>query len=252
MGEDEKARELAAKMPEIATQMAAMPGMDDMKGDGMARRVNEVNAVVPMEMRDWKALVALKPMPGSPARESFDTYWGQAEGAGHLREAKTAAAALTNFDAAIESLKNTPYASMVEAERVQRNEIMAWNAYARGDNDAAVRSMRAAADQQDKLGQSEVDIPAREMLGDLLVLLHRPQDALGEYLIALQLSPNRLNGLLSAGAAAEAINKPQMAAKFYEQAVRNTHDAATSNRPELLHAVAFVQQHPAGNRKQAE
>ena len=88
----------------------------------------------------------------------------------------------------------------------------------------------------------------REMLGDLLVLLHRQEDALGEYLIALQLSPNRLNGLLSAGAVAEAIKKPQMAAKFYEEAARNTHDAATSDRPELLHAVAFVQQTPVGNR----
>ena len=141
---------------------------------------------------------------------------------------------------------------MLQSEQVQKNEIVAWDAYARGDIDAAVKSMRAAADQQDKLGQYEVDIPAREMLGDLLVLLHRPEDALGEYLIALQLSPNRLNGLLSAGAVAEAIKKPQMAAKFYEEAARNTHDAATSNRPELLHAVAFVQQHPAGNRKQAE
>ena len=146
---------------------------------------------------------------------TFDTYWGQATGAGHLRDTKTTAAALASFDAAIEALKKTPYAFMVESEQVQRNEIVAWNAYARGDNETAVKSMRAAADQQDKLGQYEVDIPAREMLGDLLVLLHRPEDALGEYLVALQLSPNRLNGLLSAGSAAEAANKPQMAAKFY-------------------------------------
>jgi tetratricopeptide (TPR) repeat protein len=205
-----------------------------------------------MEMHDWKTLVSLKPAERSPVAATFDTYWGRATGAGHLRDAKTTAAALTSFDAAIEALKKTPYAFMVEPEQVQRNEIVAWDAYARGDNDAAVKSMRLAADQQDKLGQSEVDIPAREMLGDLLVLLHRPEDALGEYLVALQLSPNRLNGLLSAGAAAEAINKPQMATRFYEAAARNTHDAATSNRPELLHAVAFVQQHPAGNRKQAE
>jgi tetratricopeptide (TPR) repeat protein len=251
VGEDAKAKALAARMPTISTQMAAMPGMDDMKDAG-SFFINQLNAIVPMEMHDWKTLVSLKPAERSPVAATFDTYWGRATGAGHLRDAKTTAAALTSFDAAIEALKKTPYAFMVEPEQVQRNEIVAWDAYARGDNDAAVKSMRLAADQQDKLGQSEVDIPAREMLGDLLVLLHRPEDALGEYLVALQLSPNRLNGLLSAGAAAEAINKPQMATRFYEAAARNTHDAATSNRPELLHAVAFVQQHPAGNRKQAE
>ena len=38
VGEDEKARELAAKMPGISTQMAAMPGMDDMKDAGPVLR----------------------------------------------------------------------------------------------------------------------------------------------------------------------------------------------------------------------
>jgi tetratricopeptide (TPR) repeat protein len=251
VGEDAKAKELAAKMPAVSMQMASMTGMDDMKNAGPFF-VNELNAIVPMEMHDWKTLVSLQPANGSPVSATFDTYWGQATGAGHLRDTKTTVAALTSFDSAIEALKKTPYAFMVEPEQVQRNEIVAWDAYARGDNVAAVKSMRAAADQQDKLGQYEVDIPAREMLGDLLVLLHRPEDALGEYLIALQLSPNRLNGLLSAGAAAEAANQPQVAMKFYQVAARNTRDAATSRRPELLHAVAVVQQHPAGNRKQAE
>jgi len=251
IGEDAKAGSLAAKMPAVSSQMAAMPGMDDMKDTGPFF-VNELTAIVPMEMHDWKALLTLKPTEGSPVESTFDTYWGQASGAGHLRDAKTTAAALTNFDAAIEALKKTPYAFMAVPEQVQRNEIVAWDAYARGDNDEAVKSMRAAADQQDKLGQYEVDIPAREMLGDLLMLLHRPDNALAEYLIGLQLSPNRLNGLLSAGAAAEATNQSQMAAKFYSEAARNTNNAATSKRPELLHAVAFVQQHPAGNRKQAE
>lgn len=243
VAEDEKARVLAAKMPLLAAHMAAMPGMDDMKGQGMARRVNEVNAVVPMEMHDWKALVALRPTAGSPPDESFETYWGQAEGAGHLRDAKTTAAALAAFDAAIEALKDTRYASIVEEEKVQRNEVVGWDAYARGDNDAAVNSMRAAADQQDKLGQSEIDIPAREMLGDLLMLLHKPEAALTEYEVALRLSPNRLNGLLSAGEAAEAIKKPHMAAGFYAQAIKITHGAATSKRSELMHAVAYLQQH---------
>jgi tetratricopeptide (TPR) repeat protein len=251
VGEDDKARELAARMPAVSTQMAAMPGMDDMKNFG-PHFVNEVNGIVPMEMHDWKALVALTPMPGSPAYEAFDTFWAQAEGAGHLRDAGTTAAALVNFDAALEALKKTPFAAMAESEKARRDEIVAWDAYARGDNVAAVTSMRAAADQQDKLGQGEVDIPAREMLGDLLMLLHKPDAALGEYLVALQLSPNRLNGLLSAGSAAEAMHNSSMAARFYAAAALNTHNAATSRRPELLHAVAFVQQHPAGNRKQAE
>ena len=245
VGEDAKARDLLARMPAVSQQMASMPGMDDMKDAGPFF-VNELNAIVPMEMHDWKALLLLKPMPGSPMSSTFNTYWGQADGAGHLRDAAVTAEALRNFDQAIAALKNTPYAYMIEPEQVQRNEIVAWDAYARGDNETAVKSMRAAADQQDKLGQYEVDIPAREMLGDLLMLLHKSDDALAEYTIALKLSPNRLNGLLSAGGAAEAANKPEMASRFYSSASASTSNAATSKRPELLHAVAFVRQHGTG------
>jgi tetratricopeptide (TPR) repeat protein len=250
VGEDQKAEALAAKMPEISREMAVMPGMDDMKDDGAAF-VNELNAIVPLEMHDWAALVALKPVDGSTPDETFDTYWGQGIGAGHLRDVKAANAALTQFDAALEALKKTPYAYMADSLQVQRNELVGWKSYVDGNADAAVTAMRAAADQQDKLGQHEVDIPAREMLGDLLMMLQKPQDALSEYLIALQLSPNRLNGLLSAGSAAEAARDTDMATRFYADAARNTHDAATSKRPELLHAVAFVQQHPSA-RTQAE
>jgi hypothetical protein len=53
------------------------------------------------------------------------------------------------------------------------------------------------------MGQGEVDIPAREMLADMLLELKRPQDALVEYEHSLQLSPNRFNGLFNAGMAAE-------------------------------------------------
>ena len=45
------------------------------------------------------------------------------------------------------------------------------------------------------------------------------------------------NGLLSAGAAAEAAGLKSEAMNFYKEAALQTHNAATSNRPELLHAV---------------
>ena len=50
-------------MPAISEQMVSMPGMDDMKDAGPIF-VNELNAIVPMEMHDWKTLATLKPMTG--------------------------------------------------------------------------------------------------------------------------------------------------------------------------------------------
>ena len=74
----------------------------------------------------------------------------------------------------------------------------------------------------------EVDIPGREMLGDLLLLEHKPAEALAEYRVALKLSPNRLNGLLSAGNAAEQAGLSDQARAFYRAAVLQTNSGGNS------------------------
>ena len=55
--------------------------------------------------------------------------------------------------------------------------------------------------------------------------------------MALKLSPNRLNGLLSAGNAAEQAGFPDQARAFYRAAALETNSGANSARPELAHAV---------------
>jgi tetratricopeptide (TPR) repeat protein len=77
----------------------------------------------------------------------------------------------------------------------------------------------------------------REMLGDLLLMEHKPAEALAEYKVALKLSPNRLNGLLSAGKAAEQAGLKDEAKSYYKAAAEQTSNAAHSKRPELEYAV---------------
>ena len=100
--------------------------------------------------------------------------------------------------------------------------------------------MRKASNEQDKLGQGEVDLPAREMLGDMLMELNRPKEALVEYKVALTLSPNRLNGLYGAGRASEALGMKKEASQYYAAILKNTDGGADSSRASLAHAKAFV------------
>jgi tetratricopeptide (TPR) repeat protein len=193
-----------------------------------------------MEMHDWKTAAALAPARGSHAYETMDTYWGQGVAAGHLGDAKLAASALASFDQSVIALKKSPYVNLAPGIDVKRDEIVGWKAFAENQLDAAVTAMRKAADQQEKLGQEEVDIPAREMLGDLLLLEHKPREALAEYRMALKQSPNRLNGLLSAGDAAEQAGLPDEALAFYKAAAQQTGFGKDSQRPELAHAVKIA------------
>jgi tetratricopeptide (TPR) repeat protein len=118
--------------------------------------------------------------------------------------------------------------------------MLAWIAFAEGNPTDALKHMRESADLQDKVGQGEVDIPAREMLADILLELGRPQEALVEYKQALTLSPNRFNGLFNAGMAAEASGDTTQAQNYYAALLKSTGYGSQSARPELQHAKAFV------------
>ena len=216
VGEDEKARVLTEKMRTVNEHMGSMPGMDDMKDIGPFFD-NELRTVYAAEMHEWKLLAGETPAPNSKEFETFLTYWGQGIAAGHLHDAKLGTKALADFDVSFEAVKKSAVADYTSALEVKRGEVDAWKLFAEDRPEEAEAAMRKAADQQDKLGQMEVDIPAREMLGDLLMLEHKPEAALSEYKVALKLSPNRLNGLLSVGDAAEQLKRAARGQRLFTQ-----------------------------------
>jgi tetratricopeptide (TPR) repeat protein len=238
-GQDEKARELTLNMRGVGERMMAMTGRDDMKGSGQYFD-NEVTAIYGIEMHRWKEMEATQPAPGSKDFAPLYTYWGQGIAAGHLGDEKGAKGALKRFDKDLRTIKNDR--SAYGAKTVMRQEMVGWKEFAGKHPEAAIAAMRMAADRQDKLGQNEVDIPAREMLGDLLLMEHKPEAALAEYRVALKLSPNRLNGLLGAGTAAERAKLPDQAREYYRAAAKQTENGAHSQRPELARAVELVAQ----------
>ena len=237
VGEDQKARDWTFKMRSVGEHMKSMPGMDDMKDAGTWFD-NEVRTIYAAEMHDWKALAAGTPAPGSTDWSSTFSYWGQGIAAGHLHDAKLAQAVLKTYNEKFEAIKKERGSEAYDRSfDVKQSELVAWKAYAEDHPEAAVEAMRKAADEQDKLGQREVDIPAREMLGDLLMLENKPEDALSEYRTALKLSPNRLNALLSAGHAAEQANHADEAMSYYKAAAQQTDSGKHSQREDLARAV---------------
>jgi tetratricopeptide (TPR) repeat protein len=157
-------------------------------------------------VRDWKSAAALEPAAGSPPEVATLVYWARVLAEGRLRHAEQARAGLARYDSLMAEVKKGKHAYMAEGTgpKIQRGEMLAWTAFAEGKEEEALTNMRMAADLQDKVGQAEVDIPAREMAADMLLEFGRPKQALTEYEVALKLSPNRLNGPYNAGEPAKA------------------------------------------------
>jgi tetratricopeptide (TPR) repeat protein len=197
---------------------------------------------IALETRDWKAVQAIQPIKDASPDTQTQVYWARAIADGHLHEGQAARDDLAGFDALIDAVKKGDHAYYAEGVGVQirREQILAWVAFANGDTVEAMKQMRASADLQDQVGQGEVDIPAREMLADILLESGHAQSALIEYKRALRLSPNRLNGLYNAGKAAEVINEPGEAHGYYALLLKVTANGAHSTRPEIQHAQEFV------------
>jgi hypothetical protein len=131
------------------------------------------------------------------------------------------------------------------AEQVDiwREEATAWLALAEGDTDGAVQLMRSAADREDATPKSGAWagplLPARELLGELLLEAGKPAVALQEFETSLSHDPNRFRGLAGAARSAEASGHPGKAVSYYTQLLALAQHA-DSDRPELVQARAFL------------
>jgi tetratricopeptide (TPR) repeat protein len=203
---------------------------------------SELPAIYYLELRDWKSAAALQSVADAQPESQKLTYWARSVAAGHLRNAQLARASLADYDLLIAKVKQGRHAYFADSigSRVERAEILAWVAFAENNGTEAVKHMQEAADLQDKAGQGEVDIPAREMLADVLLELNRPQEALVEYQKALVLSPNRFNGLFNAGRAAEAVGDKAQAQGYYATLMQLTDNGSQSSRPEFDHVKSVV------------
>jgi Tetratricopeptide repeat len=241
-GQDAQAKGVVERVEALLTQSKSM----NMAGMSLSRMIpdyqEEFPAIYDLEMRDWKAAAALKPASGASPEIQTITYWARAVADGHLRQAEAARADLAKYQALTDEAKKGKQAYFVDSTRAQvaNNEVLAWAAFAEGNRERALSKIRAAADLQDKVGQREVDIPAREMLADMLLDLQRPQEALTEYDRALKASPNRFNGLFNAGRAAEAIGDKARAAKYYAALMQSTGNGTQSTRAEFAHVKTFL------------
>jgi tetratricopeptide (TPR) repeat protein len=236
IGEDSKAKAIAIGLGNIREE-------DLDKGlDGYLDQMRaHFPAMYALEMHQWKDAMALQPSPGVEPENQQITYWARAVGAGHLRDSAAAQDAVNEFDAMLEATRKGKHPYRAERMSTNHDEAHAWLAFAQGKDEDALNLMHEVADKQDAEGKGEVELPAREVLADMLLEMGRPAEAQVEYEKSMKTDPNRFNGLAGAGRAAELAHQPAKAKTYYAHLLKNCDNGAHSDRPELAHARAFNQ-----------
>jgi tetratricopeptide (TPR) repeat protein len=230
IGEDKKAEEMVEAQARIRFDQ-----VDENLHDYVNRTRANSPALYYLETRNWKAAEALQPDSSAETYNRAIIYWAQAIAAGHLRNLKTAEHAVTQYHALVEATKQGPRSYRAKYMTTQGDEANAWLSFLQGKDQEAIELLRTLAEKQDSEGKGEIELPAREMLADMLVEMNRPEDALAEFEKSMKVDPNRFNGLYGAGRAAELAGSSDKMRGYYGRLLRNC-APAQGKRPELVRA----------------
>ena len=177
-----------------------------------------------IERQKWAEAVKLEGKPASFPWPKFRNAeailcFGRALGAAHSGNLAAARDELGRLEAIEKELEQKGDKYWSGQVAIQRLEAASWIARAEGKNEEALRLARSAAELEASTDKHAVTpgsiVPARELLGDLLLELEQPVAALKEYEASLATSPNRLHGLAGAGRAARGSGDRDKAASYY-------------------------------------
>ena len=187
----------------ILEDMEGVANLEDIFGTAYAAAA--APARMALEQDDWAAAAGL-PRTLHPA-VSWELYpqavairWF-AIGIGAARSgdpstAREALAELANIRSILQDRNLDYWIVLLDA---QTKAIEAWLAFESRDEDTAIQLMREAAEAEDRVGKAPVTpghvLPARELLGDLLLAIGDASGAAEAYQTALQESPNRRRSL---------------------------------------------------------
>jgi Tfp pilus assembly protein PilF len=196
-----------------------------------------------VERGDWKEAAKLEVRPSPLAHVQAITHFARALGAarsGNPDAAKPDIAKLAELRDKLRQANDAYWSGQVD---IQWQVASAWLLYSEGKHDDAIKAMSAAADAEDKTEKHPVTpgvpIPARELLGTMLLDRGMANEALTAFEATLKKEPRRLGATLGAAQAAQKGGDAAKARQHYANGVALAADADPV-RPAIAQAREFV------------
>jgi len=203
------AKALLNRLPALAARFDVNAVTGAAPGSAGVFALAAIPARYALERRDWPQAARLVPVTSAFPWTEAMVYFARALGASHTGDLATGHASIDSLAAIQQRLRANGESYWAEQVGIQAMGAEAWLNHAEHREDAALARMREAAAREDATDKSSVTpgplAPARELLGDMLMELHRPGDALAEYRAALPKEPNRYHTVDGARRAAAAI-----------------------------------------------
>lgn len=187
----------------VAQVRSTFPGGSVIAGYPLAA----IPARYALERERWSEAAALPLREGLPAAAAAVTQFARAIGAARGGDTAGARAAVWRLSVLDSTLAASGVAKLPGMVHAQHMAAEAWLLRATGDTAAALALAARAADFEDVSDKHPVTpgaiLPARELLGDMLLEAGRFADARAAYDSSLAMQPRRVRSLLGAARAAE-------------------------------------------------
>jgi tetratricopeptide (TPR) repeat protein len=221
----------------------------DKQNFAAAYALTAIPARLALERRNWPGATAVEAKPADFAWSKFPwtestVAFARAMGLARSGDATSARKEVARLEKLRDRLKEAKNAYWADQVEINRLEAAAWLARAEKKDAEALELMRSAAALEDTVDKHPVTpgpiLPAREQLGDLLLEIGKPAEALAEYRADLASSPNRLNGLYGAARSARLSGDAAAAKGYYEKVIALV-AKGDGARTELAEARAYVE-----------
>lgn len=219
----------------------------------VAYTANAIPARIALENRQWKEAANLErpniefdwnKFPWSKSILHFARAMGSAR-SGDIASAENELNIIESLHKELLEMNSAEATYKAGQVRIEIKTTEAWINLAKGNNDEALALMKLASKLESETSKHPVTpgevLPADELLGDMLLALNQPEEALIVYEENLKGHPNRFNGLYGAAIAAEKSGNGEKATLYFKQLIELTKNSK-SNRPELSEAKTYIKQ----------
>ncbi len=201
-----------------------------------------------LENRDWSNAATLEIPKINLKWEQYPweksiLHFTRAIGSVHIGDLVSAEKELTILKTLRQELVQIGDDYKAKQVTIQLKASEAWIEFAKDNHEKANSLMREAAALEDSTEKHPVTpsevLPANELLGDLLIAIGKPLEALDAYETSLKRSPNRFNGLYGAAVASKQSGNLEKARMYFEKLLKMTKNS-NSSRIEINIAKKFM------------
>jgi hypothetical protein len=199
MGKESDAKAVLDGLPALAARFDVNAITGAAPGSAGVFALAAIPARWVLERTAWAEAAALEPKASAYPYTEAMTYFARALGASHTGDLPKAKASIDSLASIQQRLSAKGESYWAEQVAIQRIASQAWLDLAEHRESDALMHMREATTREDATEKSAVTpgplAPARELLGDMLIELNRPAEAVLEYRATLKKEPNRRHAL---------------------------------------------------------